>query len=146
MKRIVLTFGFISGAILAAMMLATMPFMDTIGFEHGMVVGYTTMVLAFLLVFFGIRSYRETIGNGQISFLRAMGVGLLIMVIATSCYVFTWEIMYRTFLTDFADKCVAYEVQKVQASGKSPQEIEKEIADMKSMPHKCEAAPRPALA
>ena len=133
MKRIVLTFGLISGGILGAMMLATMPFMDTIGFEHGMVVGYTTMVLAFLLVFFGIRSYRETIGNGQISFLRATGVGLLIMIIATSCYVFTWEIMYHTFLPDFADKCVAYETQKIRASGKSPQEIETEIASMKSM-------------
>jgi len=133
MKRIVLTFGLISGGVLAAMMLATMPFMDTIGFEHGMVVGYTTMVLAFLLVFFGIRSYRETIGNGQISFLRATGVGLLIMIIATSCYVFTWEIMYHTFLPDFAEKCVAYETQKIRASGKSPQEIETEIASMKNM-------------
>jgi len=133
MKRIVLTLGLISGGVLAAMMLATMPFMDTIGFEHGMVVGYTTMVLAFLLVFFGIRSYRETIGNGQISFLRATGVGLLIMIIATSCYVFTWEIMYHTFLPDFAEKCVAYETQKIRASGKSPQEIETEIASMKNM-------------
>jgi len=133
MKRVVLTFGLISGGVLAAMMLATMPFMDTIGFEHGMVVGYTTMVLAFLLVFFGIRSYRETIGNGQISFLRATGVGLLIMIIATSCYVFTWEIMYHTFLPDFAEKCVAYETQKIRASGKSPQQIETEIENMRSM-------------
>lgn len=133
MKRIVLTFGLISGGILAAMMLATMPFMDTIGFEHGMVVGYTSMVLAFLLVFFGIRSYRETVGNGQISFLRALGVGLLIMTVAALCYVVTWEILYHTFLPDFADKCVAYEIQKIQASGKSPQQIETEIASMKNM-------------
>lgn len=133
MKRIVLTFGLISGGILAAMMLATMPFMDTIGFEHGMVVGYTSMVLAFLLVFFGIRSYRETVGDGQISFFRAFGVGLLIMTVAALCYVVTWEIMYHTFLPDFADKCVAYEIQKIQASGKSPEKIETEIASMKSM-------------
>jgi|ERR1043165_11155 hypothetical protein len=133
MKRIVLTFGLISGGILAAMMLATMPFMDTIGFEHGMVVGYTSMVLAFLLVFFGIRSYRETVGNGQISFLRALGVGLLIMTVAALCYVVTWEIMYHTFLPDFAEKCVAYETEKIRASGKSPQQIETEIASMKNM-------------
>jgi Protein of unknown function (DUF4199) len=133
MKRIVLTFGFISGALLATMMTATMPFMDKIGFDHGMVIGYTTMVLAFLLVFFGIRSYRETVGNGEIGFLRALGIGLLIMTIATACYVFTWEILYHTLIPDFADKCVAYEVQKVRASGKSPQEIETEVASMKSM-------------
>ena len=65
MKKIVLTFGLISGAILAAMMVLTIPFMEQIGFDNGMVIGYTTMVLAFLLVFFGIRSYRDTVGNGR---------------------------------------------------------------------------------
>ncbi|HKU77493.1 MAG TPA: DUF4199 domain-containing protein, partial [Pyrinomonadaceae bacterium] len=81
MKKTVLTFGLISGAILAAMMVVTMPFVEQIGMDRGMVIGYTTMVLAFLLVFFGIRSYRETIGNGQISFWRALGIGLLIVVV-----------------------------------------------------------------
>ena len=82
MKKIVLTFGLISGALLSAMMVAMIPFIDQIGMDHGMVIGYTTMVLAFLLVFFGIRSYRETVGDGPISFGRALSVGLLIMAIA----------------------------------------------------------------
>ena len=133
MKRIVLTFGLISGAILAAMMMVTMPFAEQIGFDRGMIVGYTTMVLAFLLVFFGIRSYRETIGNGQISFLRALGVGLLIMTVATLCYVITWEIIYHYFLYDFGEKYAAHAIEQVRASGKSPQEIETEIEKMRSM-------------
>ncbi len=48
MKRIVLTFGLIAGGILSAMMLLTVPFMDSIGFEKGAIIGYTSMVLAFL--------------------------------------------------------------------------------------------------
>ena len=67
MKRIVLTFGLISGVLLSAMMVGMMPFIDQIGMDRGMVIGYTTMVLAFLLVFFGIRTYRETVGDGRIS-------------------------------------------------------------------------------
>src|SRR5438552_11239652 len=59
MKKTVLTFGLISGAIMAAMMFATLPFVDKIGFDKGAIVGYTTMILAFMLVFFGVRSYRE---------------------------------------------------------------------------------------
>ncbi len=133
MKKTVLTFGLISGAVLSVMMAATMPFMEKIGFDRGMVIGYTTMVLAFLLVFFGIRSYRETIGNGQISFLRALGVGLLIVVVASICYVVTWEIIYFNFLPDFGDKYAAHAIEQVRASGKSPQEIETEIANMRSM-------------
>src|ERR1044072_1518022 len=107
MKRIVLTFGLISGAILSGMFAITMSLHDKIGLDRGLIIGYTTMVLAFLLVFFGIRSYRETIGNGQISFLRALSVGLLIMLIASVCYVVSWEIIYHNFLPDFTDKYIA---------------------------------------
>ena len=32
------------------------------------VLGYTIIVLSFLLMFFGIRSYRDNAGNGQITF------------------------------------------------------------------------------
>lgn len=133
MKRIVLTFGLISGAILSAMMFATLPFIEKIGFNNGMVIGYTTMVLAFLLVFFGIRSYRETVGGGQISFGKAMGIGLLIVAIAGVCYVVTWEIIYHKFLPDFGDKYAAHAIENLRNSGKPPAEVDKEIADMKRM-------------
>jgi len=133
MKRIVLTFGLIAGAIFAAMMAVTMPLHDKIGPDRGLIIGYTTMVLAFLLVFFGIRSYRETVGNGQISFLRALGVGLLIMTIASICYVATWEIIYFNFMGDYVDKYVAQAIEKVRASGKSPAQMEMEIENMRSM-------------
>jgi len=59
MKRIVLTFGLISGAVAAVLMFSTMLFADRIGFDRGLIVGYTTIVVSLLLVPFGIRSYRE---------------------------------------------------------------------------------------
>jgi uncharacterized protein DUF4199 len=134
MKRIVLTFGLISGAVLAAMLIITMPFADKIGFgTGGMILGFTTMILAFLLVFFGIRSYRETVGNGEISFFKALGVGLLIMVVANLCYVVTWEIIYFNFLPEFGPKYTAHAIETVRASGKSPEEIAREIEKVKWM-------------
>ena len=58
MKNTVIKYGLISGALISVMMVLTIPFHDQIGFETtGIVVGYTTMVLAFLLVYFGVRSY-----------------------------------------------------------------------------------------
>ncbi len=71
MKRTVLIFGLISGAISSAMMLLTLPLIDrgTINFENGEVIGYTAIFLSFLLVFFGIRSYRERYSvEGQAAF------------------------------------------------------------------------------
>jgi len=131
MKRIVLTFGLISGAILSAMMVAMIAFIDQIGMDHGMVIGYTMMVLAFLLVFFGIRSYRDTIGEGQISFGRALGVGFLIMAVVCICYVATWEIVYFNFMPDFGDKYAAYLIEKARASGASAEEIARQTEEMR---------------
>ena len=133
MKKIVLTFGLIAGALLSLMMVATIPFMDRIGFDYGMVIGYTSMVLAFLLVFFGIRSYRENVGGGQISFGRAFSVGILIVVIASAMYVVTWEILYFNFLPDFADKYTAHMLEKSRAAGASPEQLAAEQAQMDSM-------------
>jgi len=65
MKKTILKFGLISGALSSLMMVATVPFLDKIGFSKGEYVGYTTIVLSFLLVFFGIRSYRDNAGNGS---------------------------------------------------------------------------------
>ena len=133
MKRIVLTFGLISGAVMSAMMFITLPLLEKIGSDKALVIGYTTMVLAFLLVFFGIRSYRDNIGAGRISFLRALGVGLLIMLIASICYVVSWEIIYHNFMPDFADKYVARATQEARSSGKSPEQIAQEVEQMKQM-------------
>ena len=131
MKKTVLTFGLISGGILSLMMLLTVPFLEKI--NYGLVIGYTTMVLAFLLVFFGIRSYRENVGAGQVSFGRALSVGLLIMLIACVCYVATWEVIYHFFIPDFADKYIAHVTQNLRDSGKSPDEIAREVDSMRQM-------------
>lgn len=133
MKKTLLTFGLISGAIAAVWMVATIPFIDEIGFDKGMIVGYTGMVLAFLLVFFGIRSYRDTVGNGHISFGRAFTVGILITLISCICYVITWEIVYFNFLPDFAEKYSNYMIEKTRSSGASAEEIAKQVEQMKNM-------------
>jgi hypothetical protein len=131
MKKTVLTFGLISAAVMAALMLATVPFMHKIGMNRGLVIGYTTMVLAFLLVFFGIRSYRENVGDGRISFGRALGVGLLIMLITCAAYVITWEFIYFNFMPDFAEKYAAFVIDDMRAKGASAAELAQKTDEMK---------------
>ena len=123
MKKTVLTFGLIAGAILAAMMLATLPFMDRIGFEKGEVIGYTTIVAAFLLVFFGIRSYRDNTAGGTLSFGRGVLVGVLITAVASACYVATWELIYYRLAPDFGEKYGAYMIERERAAGASEEQI-----------------------
>jgi hypothetical protein len=133
MKKTVLTFGLISGLIMIAMMTLTLVLSERIGFGHNLVLGYTNLILGSLLVFFGIRSYRENIGGGRISFGRAFAVGILITLIASVCYVVTWEIIYFKFMPDFADKYAAYMIEKARAAGESAQKIQAIADEMKSM-------------
>jgi hypothetical protein len=123
MKKTVLTFGLISGAVLSAMMLITLPFHDAIGFDRGMYVGYTTMVLAFMLVYFGVRSYRDNVAGGTVRFGRAFAVGALIALVASLCYVATWEVYYWTVKPDFIPKYQAYELQKERENGATPEAL-----------------------
>lgn len=133
MKKTVLTFGLISGAVATLLMIATMPFIDRIGFDKGYIVGYTNIVVSLLLVPFGIRSYRENVGGGNITFGRAFAVGILITLISCICYVIAWEILYYNFLPDFVEKYGAYMVEKAKAAGASQQTIAATIQDMKNM-------------
>ena len=130
MKRIVLVFGLISGALMAALMFATLPFLEKIGTDKGAIVGYTSMVLAFMLVFFGIRSYRENVGGGTITFGRAFAVGILIAVISSVCYVIAWLILSHYFMPDFVDKYAAQVIAQLQASGASAQAIQAKQQEM----------------
>ena len=130
MKKTVLTFGLISGAILSAMMLATVPFLDDIGFDHGATIGYTTMVVAFLLIFFGVRSYRDNVAGGTVRFGRAFVVGALIAVVASLCYVATWEVVYFNFMPDFVAKYQAHILDRARAKGESEEAIAKQKADL----------------
>lgn len=130
MKKTVLTFGLISGAILSTMMAITVPFEHQIGYEHALIVGYTTMVLSFLLIFFGIRSYRDNVGGGTVRFGRAFAVGALIAAIASVCYVATWEVIFYKFEPDFMDKYTARAVEQVKASGATQAVIEQRTAEL----------------
>jgi hypothetical protein len=120
MKKTVLTFGLIAGAMISALMDGSLLLANKIGPGHSMVLGYTIMVASFLLIYFGIRSYRDNNLAGQISFGRAFACGILITLITTSCYVATWEVLYFKFMPHFMDGYFAAQIHRVQSSGLDP--------------------------
>jgi hypothetical protein len=132
-KKIVLVFGFISGAILSAMMMGSVVFADRIGLGHSYIIGYTSMVLAFLMVYFGIRSYRDNVSGGTVTFGRAFVVGLCITLIACACYVATWEIVYNNFYPDFMDKYASSVMEKARASGATQPQLDAKMLEMEKM-------------
>ena len=136
MKRIVLTFGCLSGAVSAVLMIATFPIIDKIGFDQGVVVGYTAMVLSFLFVFFGVRAYRDQLGAAPLTFGRAFAVGIMITLISCVFYVVSWQILSRNFMPDFADQFATHVIEQLRQSGATQAAIDaktREMADFKTM-------------
>ena len=122
MTQVIWKYGLLAGVILAALMFLTIPFVDTIG-DMGVVLGYTTMVLGFMMIFFGIRAYRDGEGRGSVTFGRAFLIGLAITVIGSLCYVGAWEVMSTRYMPDFADKYSARIMAKARADGMPEAEL-----------------------
>lgn len=137
MKKIVIVCGLIGGlVVILPMLLLTDACYKDGNFEGGMVIGYTSMVLAFSMVFVGIRNYRNKYSNGLISFAKAFKVGFFIVLIASTIYVIAWLISYYNFMPDFAEKYGMHMINQLKASGASQAKIDaatKEMADFAVM-------------
>ena len=131
MKRIVLTFGLIGGVIISVLMGTSLLLADKIGSGHSMALGYTIMVASFLLIYFGIRSYRDNNLAGQISFGRAFVCGILIALITSVFYVVMWEILYFNFMPHYMDGYFAAQIHKAQISGLDPAAIAAQVAALR---------------
>jgi len=129
MKKTVLTYGLISGAIGVVLMLAHVPFMD--GSNTALLVGYAGIVLSALVIFFGVRSYRDNVGNGKISFGRAFAVGILIALISSLCYVAAWEVVYFS-RPEIADHIFDRQVEELKASGAPQATIDETAREVES--------------
>ncbi|HTE01058.1 MAG TPA: DUF4199 domain-containing protein [Mucilaginibacter sp.] len=97
-----------------------------------MIFGYATMIVAFSLIFVAIKNYRNSCNNGQITFGKALGIGLWITLIASTVYVVVWMIDYSYFVPDFGEKYQAQAIAEMKANGVSAAEIKKQAAEMAS--------------
>ena len=135
MRKIIFTYGLISGAIVATMVFFSMWLYNAaiLDFNNGEIYGYTTMVVSLSLVFFGIRSVRDNNYDGHITFSQAVKTGLLITLIATTMYAVAWEICFNTVATDFVDKMIAHYREELVAGGATQPEVDEAMTNMESL-------------
>jgi hypothetical protein len=120
MKKNIITYGLISGLIISALMAVNVSMCSKSGdFENSMLIGYASMLIAFSLIFVGIKNYRDKYNGGLISFGKAFKVGFFITLIASTIYVVVWLIEERYFFPDFIEKYTEHEINKLRSSGVS---------------------------
>ncbi len=137
MKRNILVFGLISGAIVSTFMAISMAIMgcsseEMGGGSGGMIIGFTAMAVAFSFVFVGIKNYRDKQNGGIITFGNAFLLGFMISLVASTLYVITWAVEYHFFLPDFMDKYSAMQIKQLHESGVSGAKLDESIKEIET--------------
>lgn len=133
MLRTILKYGVIAGLVVSAFMVATFTaFSGMPPLKYGMLIGYTTMLIALSAVFVGIKHHRDVDRGGVIGFWPAFGVGLGVSFIAGIFYVVAWEAVQAMTQMDFASSYAKAIIASEQAKGASAEALAKLSADMEA--------------
>lgn len=129
MKRTVFTFGSIAGIIVSAMLFITMT--DGLkGNEYGELIGYSTMIIAFVTIFFAVRTYRDKYNHGLIKFGKAFLIGLYITLIASTMYVVSWMVISNTYARNYMDQYYDNAIEEIRKNDLPQIEIEQQVQSM----------------
>jgi len=137
MKKNIIIYGLIAGIVVSVLMLFSVNVMShtegKVDYNTSLLIGYASMLIAFSLVFVGIRNYRDKYNDGVISFGKAFKIGIMIVLIASTIYVVAWLIDYYFFIPDFMDKYSTQMLNELKASGANQMEIDKQTKQMADM-------------
>jgi len=113
MKKNIIISGLVAGAIVTSWMIAGMAGMLK-NLEGSLLLGYSTMLVAFSLIYVSVKNYRDKQNNGLITFGAAVKIGLMITLLASTIYVAVWLIDYYYFIPDYFDKYAAHQLAKIK--------------------------------
>jgi hypothetical protein len=131
MLRTILKYGVIAGVIVGGFELLTfVAFSGMPPLKYGMVIGYTTMLIALSTVFVGIKRHRDVDRGGVIGFWLALGIGLGVSFIAGIFYVVAWEVVQKMTHMDFATSYANAIIASEKAKGASAEALAKLTSDM----------------
>jgi hypothetical protein len=138
MKKTIIKYGLISGAIAAACILGITLVLksygfDKAGFDSSAYVGYSLIILSMAVIFFGIKAYRDNENDRKVTFGKGLLIGLSIALISSVCYSLMWLVVYYNFIPNFMDDYAVFCTKKLQESGASALELSKNQAQLQQI-------------
>lgn len=131
MKKVIYKYGLMAGAIQVIIGFGLMALLIGDGssnMEYGELLGYATMIVSLSLIFFGIKAYRDEHLGGEITFGKAVQVGLLITLVAAALYIIGWMLYYHLGSGQaMMDAYVDQQIADIRNSGQSDAVIQQEI-------------------
>ena len=129
MKNPIIRNGVYSGLL----MLALFVIAYFIGGDFGMqeIIGYLSILISLVFVFLGIKQYRDEIGNGNITFGKAMQVGLLIVLVPSIVFGL-YNLIYIEYIDpNFVENYYADALAQMKDS-LSPEEFKVKAVEMEA--------------
>lgn len=127
MKKTVLLYGLLAGVISSIGFFFMGSNMD---FDKGMIYGFSSMIIAFSLIFVAIKTYRDKHNGGVITFGKAFQIGFVIVLIASTVYVFAWLYSLNYLFPDFPEKYSSYCIAQLRAKGATAADVTAKINEM----------------
>lgn len=119
MKNAVIKYGLYGVAVLLGINIifwALMGPAEPENFKIGEIVGYSTIVLSLLFIFFGIRHYRDEVNQGKIKFWRAFLLGLGIAALPALGFAIYNYVYIEILDPAFMEKYWSYSMEKAKTS------------------------------
>ncbi len=116
MKNTVIKYGLY--ALISGFLLFGLPFLLGMGvnFDYGELIGYTSMILSLLFIYFGIKHYRDKVNSGKVSLGKAIIIGMLIALFSAVGVAF-FDYLYTSQINpDFATEYIDYSIKKMEAT------------------------------
>lgn len=131
MLRRIFSFGVVAGVIVAIPTFGlTVMLKDHPPEQIGMLIGYTTMLVALSAIFVAIKRQRDVDGGGVIGFWPALAVGLGVSVIAGIFYCLAWEAALAVTGMDFGAEYARQSIDAEKAKGVTGAALAKLTAEM----------------
>lgn len=106
--------GILLGVNIFVLLLFGVP--DENSYAIGEVVGYATIVLSLLPIFFALKYYRDVYGDGRLGFWKGVGIGAGISALPAVAFAIYNMIYVRWIDPEFTEKYLRYSLDKATES------------------------------
>ena len=130
MRRTIFICGLIGGLISVGWFVVGEQLLSThMSMDARLYLGYATMILGFSVIFVAVKNSRDNNG-GIITFGKALSIGLLITLIASTVYVVVWMIDFKWFIPDYFDKYESQILAEMKAHGATGTELKAKATEI----------------
>ena len=117
MRKTILRYGLFGVSLLVLILFVVfLVFRNDYRWEVQEVIGYVTIVLSLMFVYFGIRHWRDNYNSGKLSFGQGLKLGTLITLFPSIAFGLFTLLQINVLDPDFNNKYYGHYVQKIKAS------------------------------